>query len=68
MTAVTDEHTLNADTSMGAVTLRVGDLEAMSIYYAEAFALDALGERSRGPEVHRVLGRGRTPVPHGVPL
>lgn len=62
MTVVTDEHTLNADTSMGAVTLRVGDLEAMSTYYTQAFALDALEERSRGREVHRVLGRGRTPL------
>ncbi|MHA6512943.1 VOC family protein [Tessaracoccus sp. Z1128] len=62
MTVATDEHTLNPDTSMGAVTLRVGDLEAMSTYYTQAFALDALEERSRGREVHRVLGRGRTPL------
>lgn len=62
MTLITDEHTLHADTSMGAVTLRVGDLEAMSTYYTQAFALDALEERSRGREVHRVLGRGRTPL------
>ena len=62
MTVITDEHTLNPDTSMGAVTLRVGDLEAMSTYYTQAFALDALEERSRGREVHRVLGRGRTPL------
>lgn len=62
MTAVTAEHTLNPDTSMGAVTLRVGDLEAMSTYYTHAFALDPLEERSRGREVHRVLGRGRTPL------
>ena len=62
MTIATDEQILNADTSMGAVTLRVGDLEAMSTYYTQAFALHALEERSRGREVHRVLGRGRTPL------
>lgn len=62
MSLATDERILNADTSMGAVTLRVGDLEAMSTYYTQAFAMDALEERSRGREVHRVLGRGRTPL------
>jgi catechol 2,3-dioxygenase len=62
MTAVTDERILAADTSMGAVTLRVGDLETMSGYYAHAFAMEPLEERTRGREVHRVLGRGRTPL------
>ena len=52
---------LNPDTGMDAVTLRVGDLETMSSYYAGALALEPLEERSRGREVHRVLGRGRTP-------
>jgi catechol 2,3-dioxygenase len=58
----TDERLLADDTSMGAVTLRVGDLENMSTYYADAFAMQPLEERSRGREVHRVLGRGATPL------
>ncbi|UZN05407.1 VOC family protein [Cellulomonas sp. S1-8] len=47
---------------MDAVTLHVGDLEAMSTYYAAAIALEPLEERSRGQQVHRVLGRGTTPM------
>jgi catechol 2,3-dioxygenase len=62
MTTDTDERLLSADTSMGAVTLRVGDLENMSSYYATAFAMEPLEEQARGREVHRVLGRGRTPL------
>ncbi|SFN51548.1 VOC family protein [Mycetocola miduiensis] len=58
----TDERLLAADTSMGAVTLRVGDLEKMASYYAQAFAMEPLEEVSHGMEVHRVLGRGRTPL------
>ena len=57
-----DERILNAATSMGAVTLRVGDLEGMSTYYANAFAMAPLEEQTRGHEVHRVLGRGTTPL------
>ncbi|WP_130179372.1 VOC family protein [Cryobacterium sp. SO1] len=57
-----NEQILNADTSMGAVTLRVGDLEAMSDYYSGAFAMEPLEEQSRAREVHRVLGRGNTPL------
>ena len=57
-----NEQILNADTSMGAVTLRVGDLETMSDYYSRAFAMEPLEERSRSREVHRVLGRGATPL------
>ena len=53
---------LSPSTSMDAVTLRVGDLELMTSYYTGAFALAPLEERSRGAEVHRVLGRGRTPM------
>jgi catechol 2,3-dioxygenase len=59
---VSDERILNPDTSMGAVTLRVGDLEGMSSYYSRAFAMEPLEERSRNREVHRVLGRGNTPL------
>jgi catechol 2,3-dioxygenase len=56
------EDSISPDTSMDAVTLRVGDLEGMSSYYARAFAMEPLEERSRGAEVHRVLGRGATPM------
>ncbi|KFF59091.1 glyoxalase [Cryobacterium sp. MLB-32] len=59
---MTSERILNADTSMGAVTLRVGDLTGMSDYYSRAFAMEPLEERSRGREVHRILGRGLTPL------
>ncbi|MCU1446193.1 VOC family protein [Cryobacterium sp.] len=62
MSVTTDEQILNADTSMGAVTLRVGDLDTMSDYYSRAFAMEPLEERSRSREVHRVLGRGTTPL------
>ncbi|MGC3995566.1 MAG: VOC family protein [Propionicimonas sp.] len=56
------ERSINADTAMDAVTLRVGDLEGMSSYYADAFAMEPLEERAHGTEVHRVLGRGATPM------
>jgi catechol 2,3-dioxygenase len=70
-----DEHsptsgeTFAADTVMGPVTLRVGDLECMAGYYADAFAMTPIEERVRGREVHRVLGRGATPLVRliGVP-
>lgn len=62
MTATPTDRTLNAQTAMDAVTLRVGDLETMSSYYTNALALDPIEERSRGTEVHRVLGRGTTPM------
>lgn len=54
---------LAADTAMGAVTLRVGNLDAMTAYYRDAVALSVLdlGELDhRGDTV--VLGRGTTPV------
>lgn len=61
-----DQHTqadvINPETRMGAVTLRVGDLESMSSYYSNAFAMEPVDERSRGREVHRVLGRGLAPL------
>lgn len=62
MTVDTDDRLLHPDTSMGAVTLRVGDLDGMSAYYSGAFAMEPLEERSRDREVHRVLGRGTTPL------
>ncbi|SBS71508.1 VOC family protein [uncultured Microbacterium sp.] len=61
-TTSTPDRILNPQTGMDAVTLRVGDLELMSSYYAGALALTPLEERARGPEVHRVLGRGDTPM------
>ncbi|GGC96469.1 glyoxalase [Tersicoccus solisilvae] len=62
VTPAVDGRTLNAATAMDAVSLRVGDLEGMSSYYANALALEPIEERSRGREVHRVLGRGTTPL------
>jgi len=50
--------TLAAATSMGAVTLRVRDLDAMTAYYREGTALDVLA--AEGGRV--VLGRGTTPI------
>jgi catechol 2,3-dioxygenase len=47
---------------MGAVTLRVSDLEGMSDYYSGAFAMVPIDESSRAREVHRVLGRGTAPL------
>ncbi len=61
-TTSTPDRILNPQTGMDAVTLRVGDLELMSSYYAGALALTPLEERARGAEVHRVLGRGDTPM------
>jgi catechol 2,3-dioxygenase len=49
---------LAADTAMGAVTLRVADLDAMTKYYRDAVALRVLG--AAGDTV--TLGRGTTPV------
>ncbi|KAA9135873.1 VOC family protein [Microbacterium caowuchunii] len=57
-----DARTLHPNTTMDAVTLRVGDLEAMSGYYADALALSPIEESTRGREVHRVLGRAGTPM------
>ena len=49
---------LAADTAMGAVTLLVADLDAMTAYYRDAVTLRVLS--SEGDRV--VLGRGTTPV------
>lgn len=57
-----DELHLHPATGMDAVTLRVGDLENMSSYYATALAMAPLEEAAHGSEVHRVLGRGVTPL------
>lgn len=62
MTVETDGRVLHPDTTMGAVTLRVADLEVMSGYYSTALSMEPIDERSRGREVHRVLGRDLTPL------
>ncbi|MEO8261129.1 MAG: VOC family protein, partial [Pseudolysinimonas sp.] len=49
---------LAADTAMGAVTLNVADLDAMTTYYRDGVGLDVLA--AEGPRT--VLGRGTTPV------
>jgi len=53
---VTDQ--LAADTAMGAVTLNVADLDAMTAYYRDAVGLDVLS--ADGPRA--VLGRGERAV------
>jgi len=51
---------LAADTGMGAVTLRVADLDAMTAYYRDAVTLSVLVS---DPGAGRVtLGRGATPI------
>jgi catechol 2,3-dioxygenase len=54
----TSSDLLAADTSMGAVTLRVADLDTMTRYYRDAIALEVLS--ASGDAV--VLGRGTTAV------
>ena len=63
---------LAADTAMGAVTLNVADLDAMTAYYRDAIGLDVLDQQ--GPRT--VLGRAGRPVvvlehtaglPHAAP-
>lgn len=49
---------LAADTGMGAVTLRVGNLDAMIAYYRDAVTLEL--QSHDGPVA--VLGRGTTPI------
>jgi len=49
---------LAADTSMGAVTLKVGNVDAMTKYYRDAIALQVLSEDAGTV----TLGRGTTPV------
>ena len=49
---------LAADTAMGAVTLRVADLDAMTAYYRDGVGLQVL--TADGPSV--TLGRGTTAV------
>lgn len=58
MVDVTTNEQLAADTAMGAVTLNVADLDAMTAYYRDAVGLQQLS--ADGPRV--VLGRGAVPV------
>lgn len=53
---------LHPDTGMDAVTLLVGDLEAMASFYRDALILDEVGESASGREVTRELGRGGVPL------
>lgn len=55
---LTPKDLLAADTSMGAVTLDVADLDVMTAYYRDAIALEVLS--SVGAQV--TLGRGTEPV------
>ena len=57
-----DERVISGAAGMGAPALRVADLETMSSYYADALAFTPLQERVVGRRVHRVLGRGATPL------
>ena len=52
------EDKLAADTAMGPVTLRVGNLDAMTAYYRDAVALRVLDSTADAV----TLGRGTTPV------
>lgn len=61
-----DGQRLAADTHMDLVTLLVGDLDNMSSYYERALAMEPIEERANGREVHRILGRGDTPMLHLV--
>lgn len=56
------EQSINNNTFMDAVTLRVGDLEGMTSYYSNILSLEPMEEKVRGKEVHRVLGRNGTPL------
>ena len=54
---------LAADTSMGPVTLLVGDLDAMTKYYRDAVSLQVLDHGMPAqPDDTLTLGRGMTPV------
>ena len=57
-TRMPNQDLLAADTSMGAVTLLVADLDAMTAYYRDAIALSVLAQTEDGA----TLGRGTTAV------
>lgn len=60
--SVPHDRVLSPDLAMDAVTLRVGDLELMSDYYADSIGLTPIEERSVGGQTRRVLGRGGAPL------
>jgi catechol 2,3-dioxygenase len=49
---------LASDTGMGAVTLRVADLDRMIAYYRDGVRLELLAQE----DGHAILGRGSTPI------
>lgn len=57
-----DDLRINAATTMGPVTLRVADLDTMTSYYSNAFAMNLLDEHVEAREFHRTLGHGATPL------
>jgi len=57
-TLITGQDRLAADTSMGAVSLRVADLDAMTAYYRDAVTLSVLRQGAG----RTVLGRQQTPI------
>ncbi|GAA2245943.1 VOC family protein [Rarobacter faecitabidus] len=59
---MSNELALNPASGMSAVTLLVRDLEVMTDYYTEAFALEPLEELPTRTSTRRVLGRGTTPM------
>ncbi|RKR76606.1 VOC family protein [Frondihabitans australicus] len=60
----TNADLLAADTRMGAVTLRVADLDAMTAYYRDAVTLTVLAAEPGGDgrPATSILGRGATPI------
>lgn len=59
-----DSELLAADTGMGAVTLRVADLDAETAFYRDGVLLSVLEQHQAGPEgpARVVLGRLATPI------
>ncbi len=62
--AAPDQNVLAADTRMGAVTLRVADLDAMTAYYRDAVTLTVLAAEPGvdGRPATSILGRGGVPI------
>jgi catechol 2,3-dioxygenase len=59
---MTDHEILAADTTMGPVTLLVGDLDAMTKYYRDAVSLRVLGNAGTDVANTVTLGRGTRSV------
>lgn len=56
------DRSLPSGLAMDAVTLRVGDLDGMTDYYANSLQLQPIEEKVIGGEVRRTLGRADTPL------